>query len=207
MTAQTLLITRYIVSGGFALIVIFGLFWVMQHLIDTADRQLDEDDPGRMLEIVRVPPEEEVIRDEPLPPKPADPEEPPPEPLPPSMDDITPGTTPVQVSPPTVGTEINFQGTLSQFSEGEYLPLAIVQPVYPRRAIARNIEGYVIVELTVTETGATRDIRVLEAVPPGMFDKAALAAAARFKYKPRVIDGQPVEVPGVPYKLTFELEE
>lgn len=111
------------------------------------------------------------------------------------------------MSPPTVDTEINFQGTLSQFSEGDYLPIVIVQPNYPRRAIARNIEGYVIVELTVTDTGTTRDIRIIEAVPPGVFDKAAIAAAARFKYKPRVIDGRPVEVPGVPYKLTFELED
>ena len=207
MKAHTLYFGRYFMAGGLTLIVIFGLFWVMQYLINVADRKLDEEDPGRMLEFVRVNPEEVVNRREPPPAKPIDPQELPPEPLPPSMDDITPGTTPIKVSPPTVGTEIKFQGTLSQFSEGEYLPLAIVQPVYPRRAITRNIEGHVIVELTVTKIGTTKDIRIVEAVPIGIFDKAALAAAAKFKYKPRVIDGQPIEVPGVQYKLTFELED
>ena len=128
MAAHTLFISRYILAGSFSLIVIFGLFWVMQYLIDVADRKLDEDDPGRMLEFVRVNPEEVVNRREPPPAKPIDPQELPPEPLPPSMDDIKPGTTPIKVSLPTVGTEIKFQGTLSQFSEGEYLPLAIVQP-------------------------------------------------------------------------------
>ena len=207
MAAHTLFISRYILAGSFSLIVIFGLFWVMQYLIDVADRKLDEDDPGRMLEFVRVNPEEVVNRREPPPAKPIDPQELPPEPLPPSMDNITPGTTTINLPPPTVGTEIKFQGTLSQFGEGEYLPLAIVQPVYPRRAVTREIEGHVIVELTVTKIGTTRDIQIIEAVPTGIFDKAALAAAAKFKYKPRVIDGQPIEVPGVQYKFTFELED
>ena len=36
-------------------------------------------------------------------------------------------------------------------SDGEYLPIVKVQPVYPRRALSRGIEGYVIVEFTVTK--------------------------------------------------------
>ena len=207
MAARTLFVSRYIVAGGFTLVVIFSLFWLMQYLISIADRELDEDDPGRMLEFVRIAPEEVVNRREPPPEKP-EPLKDQPDILPPDlMDDITPGTTPINVSPPEVGTDIKFQGTLSQFAEGDYLPLAIVQPVYPRRAITRNIEGYVIVELTVTKIGTTRDIQVVEAVPPNIFDKAALAAAAKFKYKPKVMDRQPIEVSGVQYKFTFELEE
>ena len=207
MAARTLFVSRYIIAGGLTLVVIFSLFWLMQYLISIADRELDEDDPGRILEFVRIAPEEEVNRREPPPKKPETLKEQPPKPPPTSMDDLTPGTTPIKVSPPTVGTEIKFQGTLSQFAEGDYLPLAIVQPVYPRRAITRNIQGHVIVELTVTKLGTTKDIRIVEAVPPNIFDKAALAAAAKFKYKPRVMDGQPIEVPGVQYKFTFELEE
>ena len=79
--------------------------------------------------------------------------------------------------------------------------------MYPRRAQSRGIEGYVIVEFTVTKLGATKDIRVVESVPPGIFDKASVQAAAKFKYKPRVVDGQPIEVPGVQNKITFELED
>ena len=163
MATRAIFISRYITAGGFSLIVIFGLFWIMQYLINIADRKLDEDDPGRMPEFVRINPEEVVNRHEP-PPKPDTLQEPP--------------------------------------------QVVIVPPDYPGQAIVRSIErGYVIVEFTVTKSGTTRDIRIVEAVPPGIFDKASLAAAASWKYEPRVIDAQPVDVPGVQRKITFELED
>ena len=51
MVARTLLVGRYAIAGGSALVVVFGLFWLMQYLINIADRELDKDDPGRMLEV------------------------------------------------------------------------------------------------------------------------------------------------------------
>ena len=208
MIARTLFISRYYIAGGSALVVLFGLFWLMQYLISIADRKLDEDDPGRMLEFVRVNPEEEVIRPEP-PDKLEQPDEPPPKPLQPDMDNITPDTSPIEVSKPPLITDIipDGKGFGLAPSDGEYLPIVKVQPIYPRRAQSRGIEGHVIVEFTVTKAGTTKDIRIVEAVPPGIFDKASLQAAAKFKYKPRVVDGQPIEVPGVQNKITFELED
>ena len=41
--------------------------------------------------------------------------------------------------------------------------------------------------------------------PNGVFDSAAKKAAAKFKYKPKVIDGNPVATAGVQNKITFEL--
>lgn len=209
MVARTLLVGRYIIAGGSALVVVFGLFWLMQYLINIADRELDKDDAGRMLEFVRVNPEEVVNRRKPPPRKPPPPDQPPPEPPPPAMDNITPEAQAVQVSAAPVNTNINLDASGFGLapSDGEYLPIVKVQPIYPRRAQSRGIEGYVIVEFTVTKSGTTKDIRIVEAVPPGVFDKASLAAAAKFKYKPRVVDGQPIEVPGVQNKITFELED
>jgi protein TonB len=40
-----------------------------------------------------------------------------------------------------------------------------------------------------------------------VFDDASVKAAHKFKYKPRVIDGEPIEVPGVQNKFTYELED
>lgn len=40
-----------------------------------------------------------------------------------------------------------------------------------------------------------------------MFDKAALAAVAKFKYKPRIVDGRPIATSGVKNMITFELDE
>jgi protein TonB len=48
---------------------------------------------------------------------------------------------------------------------------------------------------------------VLEAEPPGVFDKAALDAVKKFKYKPQIVEGQAVEVPGVRNIIRFELDK
>ena len=92
-------------------------------------------------------------------------------------------------------------------SDGDYLPIVKVQPMYPRRALTRGIEGYVIVMFTVTRQGTTRDHVIVESKPRGIFDRAALRAATKFKYKPRIVDGQPIEVPGVKNKITFLIED
>jgi len=107
---------------------------------------------------------------------------------------------------PSVNTSVNVGGLGFGVSDGEYLPIVKVAPVYPARAAQRGLEGYVIVEFTVTQTGATKDIVVVESTS-SLFDRAAVDAAAKFKYKPRVIDGNPVEVAGVRNKITFVLEK
>ena len=92
-------------------------------------------------------------------------------------------------------------------SDGEYLPILKVLPVYPRRAQARGLEGYVLVEFCVTETGGIRDPIVVEADPTTIFDRAAVNAALKFKYKPKVVNEQPVEVCGVQNRIIFEMED
>ncbi|MEE8243453.1 MAG: TonB family protein, partial [Pseudomonadales bacterium] len=97
-------------------------------------------------------------------------------------------------------TEIVFR------SDGDLMPIVKVAPVYPSDAQERLIEGYAVVEFVVTETGSVANPVIVESDPPGVFDKAALAAVVKFKYKPRVVDGQPVEVSGVRNNIVFELE-
>ena len=48
---------------------------------------------------------------------------------------------------------------------------------------------------------------VVEADPPGIFDRAAQQAALKFKYKPKVVNGEPIDVAGVRNLITFELTE
>ncbi len=91
--------------------------------------------------------------------------------------------------------------------DGEYLPIVKVQPIYPRRAQERGIAGYVLMEFTVTETGAVADPVVIEADPPGYFERAAMRAVLKFKYKPKIVNGEPVRVAGVRNLITFELED
>ena len=89
-------------------------------------------------------------------------------------------------------------------SDGEYLPIVKVAPIYPVRALQRKLEGYVIVEFVVTSSGSVRDVSVVESTSE-VFESAAVEAALKFKYKPRIIDGVPIEVAGVRNQITFRL--
>lgn len=57
----------------------------------------------------------------------------------------------------------------------------------------------------MTRQGTVRDPRVIESTST-IFDDAAIDAVMRFRYRPRVIDGEPVDVPGVQFRMTFQLE-
>ncbi len=63
-----------------------------------------------------------------------------------------------------------------------------VEPAYPRNAMARRVSGWVEVNFSVDATGRTRDVRVRNAEPPGVFDDAALAAVRRWRFE----EGNPV---------------
>ena len=110
----------------------------------------------------------------------------------------------VSVSAPQISTSVSMGGFGFGITDGEYLPIVKVAPVYPSRALIRGLEGYVIVEFTVTTNGSVRDVFVVESTST-LFERAATTAALKFKYKPRVIDGEAVEVPGVRNRITFEI--
>ena len=79
--------------------------------------------------------------------------------------------------------------------------------VFPRRAQTRGIEGHVVLEYTVTATGAVRDPVVVDAEPLGVFEQAAIDAAQGTRYSPRVVNGKAVHVKGVRRMFRFELDD
>jgi TonB family protein len=78
-------------------------------------------------------------------------------------------------------------------------------PDYPQNAISQHITGSVTLEYTVDTRGEPRDIHVVEATPPGVFDQAAINAVRRWRYAPMVVDGTAVDVPAVRTRVRFEL--
>lgn len=88
----------------------------------------------------------------------------------------------------------------------EFLPIVHIAPVYPPEAAAIGLEGHVIVEFTVDENGSVEDLFIVESSSP-LFEQAALDAAAKFKYKPKIVDGKPVKSPGVRNLIRFVMEE
>ena len=67
-----------------------------------------------------------------------------------------------------------------------------VKPAYPPVAQASKVQGVVIIEAIIDESGAIAATRVLRSIP--MLDDAALSAVAQWQFTPTLINGQPAPV-------------
>ncbi|MEO0421878.1 MAG: energy transducer TonB [Pseudomonadota bacterium] len=197
---------RLVPSAGLAGAVTFVLVFVMQYLISTGQSAIVTEVPGQVLNFVRVP-KEEIVEVKPTKPqKPPQPETPPPKITRMRLDPTSTTVALTHSAPVTSGAGVGITASLGlAAADGEYLPIIKVAPVYPRRALERGLEGDVIVAFTVTRQGTVRDVSVVESTRP-LFNQAAIAAAEKFKYKPRVVNGVPIEVAGVKNRISFRLE-
>jgi len=200
---------RVVIGTIFGVIVTAALLWTMQYMIESADRALDERGSTNLVDFVRLKRDEAIHRRELKPKKPPAPESPPPQPSTPQLESLNPNVETIAISPAPVETKIEMSSGFSLgVGEGDYLPIVKVAPIYPQRALLRGIEGHCIVQFTVTRQGTTRDPFVIEdECTDTLFRVPSVQAALKFKYKPRVIDGEAVEVPGVRNKFTYVIEE
>jgi protein TonB len=114
----------------------------------------------------------------------------------------------VSMLTPSVDTRGAMTGMkISAGSDRDVIPLVRINPDYPSRAQSRGIEGWVMVEFTITPSGTVLDPKVLDSDPKGMFDDAAVKAIARWKYNPKVENGVAVERRGIRVVLRFDLED
>jgi protein TonB len=204
---MTQTLSRLVIAILLAAFVTLGLFFLMQSLIQSGGSALTDAPKGSVLDFVRVKKEEAVQKKDRKPKKPPKPKEPPPDMAPPQMDAPSPQSATSSMNfGADVAADISLDGGLALASgDGEFLPIVRVAAVYPRRALQRGIEGYVDVEFTVSKLGSVTNPVVTQASPAGIFDQAALDATLKYKYKPRVVNGQPMEVSGVEVRVKFEL--
>jgi protein TonB len=195
---------RMLISILLAIPVVVGLFMIMHSLIDR-NFENPEESNTKIADLVQPDEEIQLETTVPKPDKVEDPEEPPPE-----MEmmhiDLNMDTD-IENSAPLAMVDIAISTSGMSSGDGEYLPIVKVAPIYPRRAQTRGISGYCIVEYTVTTSGAIRDPVAVDCQPAGVFEKASVKASLKFKYKPRVVDGEPIEVAGVQNKFTYKLEQ
>lgn len=107
----------------------------------------------------------------------------------------------VPPKPPRVDPGPTFKG----LADGAAVPLVRVAPQYPTSAASRGTEGWVIIRFNVDEYGSVVEPEIIDAQPKGVFDRAAMKAIQKFKYKPKVVDGIARPFSGVQYRFTFEL--
>ncbi|WP_284382818.1 energy transducer TonB [Litoribrevibacter albus] len=81
-------------------------------------------------------------------------------------------------------------------------------PQYPRRALQRGLEGYVVLEFLVNEEGrvARDSVEVIESKPEGMFEREARKAIFRSRYEPLIQNGVAVPFKNR-YRYEFSLEK
>jgi protein TonB len=112
----------------------------------------------------------------------------------------------VLYEPPPVDTGIRTRGFPLSGVDGDVIPRIRVNPDYPPSAITKNIEGWVRVQFTVTAIGTVKDAIVVGSEPGTVFDDAALKAIARWRYNPRVVNGEAVERVGLQTIIRFTLQ-
>lgn len=110
---------------------------------------------------------------------------------------------PTTAAPAPTGTG---HTALSGIVDGPVVAMMHVRPEYPPSAITRGIEGHVVVAFDVSADGLVHNIRIVGSSHP-VFERAALRAAERFRYKPAVVDGVARESTGLRYRFTFRMEE
>ena len=200
---------RWVISMGMAGGITLGLFYFMQFLIATGEafderisvvKIVDATMPEIELEVIeeidKPEPIEELVQDQP---------------------EVQERQTNLDAGPALnierqsieIDTGLELSNASISATDGDYLPLVAIAPQYPTRAAQRGIQGWCLVSFTVDGLGnvVEETIAVVDAEPPNIFDRSSIRAATRFKFQPRVVDGQGVEVPGVQYLFRYQLEE
>ncbi|MFQ5580348.1 MAG: energy transducer TonB [Nitrospiria bacterium] len=90
--------------------------------------------------------------------------------------------------------------------ETDVIPMVKISPRYPRRAVRSKIEGIVTIEFTITRDGSVVNPAVIQAAPPYVFDQAALRAIRRWKFRPKFVEGRPVQRRAV-QNIRFSLQK
>ena len=198
---------RLIIGVPVAAVITFLLFMLMQRLIITDEVTLE--DPGDELRISISEEVEEIqVRSRDL--TPDDIEDVTPPPPPPqierqraeqpseSMSTIV-GDLPEFESPDLTGDNISFS-----VSDRDAQPLVRIEPQYPVRAAERGVEGSCTVSFDVTPDGTPTNIRILDC-DSSLFERSSIRAVERWRYNPKIVDGQAVARSGVVTQFDFEL--
>ena len=77
---------------------------------------------------------------------------------------------------------------------------------YPRKALRKGQEGYVVIEFDIDTDGAVLDPYVIESEPAGVFERAAIKAVRKWLYQAPTYNGVSVKVNNVQVKVKFNLD-
>jgi protein TonB len=87
-------------------------------------------------------------------------------------------------------------------------PYYKIKPKYPQAALVSGTEGWVMLQIDITETGAVENIRVVDGEQRNLFQNEARRAVAQWKYRPFVdANGRPYRKSDYQLRVNFTLQE
>ena len=206
---------RGLISAILAVGVTFGLFLFMFKLISSGGNNNEEMEAIAGIHFGPVDiPDDVLTKNRRIPKKPPPPKDPPPPPKMQvsKMDEAQqnmPDLDLPNLDVPMSGGEGMFIGNFAQVdktAEGDIIPIVVIRPMYPRDAAMQGLEGWVKVEFIITAIGTVKDPRVIDANPRRIFNREAIRAILKWKFKPRVIDGVAVDRPATQV-IEFSLDQ
>jgi len=198
------------------IVIALALFWGMQYMVMNNQQGLKKTDNLRMTDFVRLKQESQTqTKERQVPNKP----KPKKRPAQPKMKAYTAQVSKVaapDMDMPNLDIPLqssNFSGSVlsgqniqmgARATSTSVIPLVRIPPQYPMRAANRRIQGWVKIEFTITTEGKVKDAVVIDAKPSSIFNRSALKAIKRWKFKPLIIAGEAQEQRAV-QTLEFKL--
>ncbi|MBE0368720.1 energy transducer TonB [Pseudoalteromonas sp. MMG013] len=196
-----------LIAGG---AVTFGLFFFMSYLISGGADRSNEQKEQIVVEILTNPPESEVQERKRVPPPPPPPPKQPPKPQPPQPENANPAAGAIGFNMPSInlgGTAGGLSGPGAFGRDGDATPIVRIEPKYPTQAARDGKEGWVQLSFTINELGGVDDVKVIAAEPKRIFNREAIRALRKWKYRPKIVDGKPLVQPGLTVQLDFKLNQ
>lgn len=201
---------RALVSIIIGALVTFGLFWFMAALVGGGAQRADNSTESPVIEITMDRQDAKAQNKPRVVPKPPPPPEQPPKPdtTPPDTSSnidgaLTFNAGALDAGGPSTGLKL---GSFMK-ADGDATPIVRIEPQYPIQAARDGKEGWVQLRFTINEIGGVDDVEVIAAEPKRLFDKEAIRALKKWKYKPKIVEGQPQKQPGMTVQLDFKLDK
>ncbi len=90
--------------------------------------------------------------------------------------------------------------------DGDALPIIRIEPLMPRKAAMRGIEGWVVATFDVTPEGTVSNIKIVKSSHRNLYDKSAKRALRKWRYKPKVVAGKAVAQRNQKVNFNFKLQ-
>lgn len=199
------MIVRLAIGIPLAALVTFALFTVMRLLVIPDSFELEEESASVSISITREVRDESDAFERTRQQRPERLDNPPPPPQ--RQTASRPNVQGVSGELPDFNLDVGATVDFGINPDRDAQPLVRIEPRYPERALQRGTEGWVLVQFDVTPEGTTINCEVIESEPPGMFDREACRAVDRWRYQPKIVDGNPAPRFGVQTRFDFQLAE